>query len=1617
VLGRLRAEGGRAASPAEQAVLARWSGWGAVPEVFDETRPRFAAARAEVRRLLGTEGYAAAARNTLNAHYTDAALVCVIWAGVSKLGFTSGRVLEPGCGSGNFLGFAPAGAQLVGIELEPVTAAIAQVLYPQAQVLAESFAQTRAPAGSFDLTIGNVPFGRVALTDPRHNRGGHSIHNHFILKSLELTRPGGLVAVLTSRYTMDARNPAARREMAALADLVGAVRLPSGAHDRAAGTSVVTDLLLLRRREPDRQPDPTAWERTSALALPGGEATVNEYFLEHPHALLGQPTLHRGSYDRDDLEITPWPGAVAEHLTRALERIVDHAHQAGLMMSPAATSRTASPAGPVAVVSGRSDRREGYLAATPEGGFTRVTDGVVEPYPVPASQAAELQRLLELRDAVVAVLEAEASCAEDSAELDELRADLNVRYDAYASTHGPLNRFSWRRTGRIDSATGEETMARIRPRQGGFRADPFAAVVYALEHFDSISQQASKADVFRQRVIAPRAPRLGADTAEDAVAICLDTHGQLHLSEVARLLGVTEAAAREQLGTLVFDDPATEALVPAAEYLSGNVRSKLTEAQHAARTDPRFAPNVAALSEVIPPDLGPEQIEARLGAAWINSSYVEQFLRETLGDPGLDVEHPGGSTWAVRGARHTVAATETWGTHRVPAPQLAQAVLEQRQVTVHDELEDGTRVLNLTETLAAQEKAAQLGARFSEWTWEDPARSQALARVYNDRFNAVVLRSYDNISLSLPGLAVTFTPRPHQLAAVARMIHEPAVGLYHEVGAGKTAEMVIGCMELRRLGLVTKPVVVVPNNMLEQFAREWQQLYPQAKLLIATKEDLTSQRRREFVARCATGSWDGVVMTRSAFERIPLSPTRQKDYLDRETELVREAIARSRAGKSLTVKRLERSLLAAEERIKAKLSGARDPGVTFEQTGIDYLVIDEAHGYKNLRTVSNIRDAAIDGSQRAQDLDQKLDYLRATRGERIATFATATPLANSMTEAYVMQRYLRPDLLEQAGLDDFDTWAATFGQLATAIELSPDGARFRMQTRFAKFANVPELLRMWHVSADIKTAEDLQLPTPALVARRGDGARTPETVVIPASPELTAYVAALGERADRVRSRGVDPSQDNMLKISTDGRLAALDLRLVDQDQDAPTKIDGAVRRITTLWREHREDVYRRPDGSAHPVRGSLQIVFCDLGTPREGWNVYDQLRTQLVGAGLPAAAVRFIHEARTDQEKGELFAACREGRVAVLIGSTERMGVGTNVQTRSVALHHLDCPWRPADLHQREGRIVRQGNQNPEVQILRYVTEGSFDAYLWQTVERKARFITQVMRGRLDVREIEDIGDTALSYSEVKALATGDPRVMEKAQADAELTRLERLARAHDRSQQRLVTTAQANHARADRLTQQAEAIAAALARRQSTRGDAFVLHVNGTTLTHRAQAGQRLTTLAEQALLARHTPGSPVTELATLGGLTITASCVRGQHGPELSLAFTGVPGEEIRMDLEELRQADPGGLISRLERRLTALEARHADTLAQAAQCRTEATHATEQLGKPFPHAQALTAARARAHEIDTTLHTLAVGLAEPPHQPSPGTPSAPTIGSPPPSGAPGPLPTPQPHHARR
>ena len=915
--------GAQPATKDQQQVLAGWSSWGAVPRVFDETDPTWATARSELRDLLTEQQWSAASRTTINAHYTDPVIVSAMWAGLVALGFEDGRVLEPGCGSGTFLGLAPAplwSRGLVGVELDPTTASIAAHLYPNAEIRAESFAETRMPEGSVDAVIGNVPFANVALHDPVHNPAGFAMHNHFIVKSVALTRPGGTVMVLTSRYTMDAQNPAARRVIAEQAVLLGALRLPNGAHQRTAGTGVITDLLVLRCRDGTETAPGPDWEMSTPVDLGEGTANVNQYFLDHPEHVLGALGYEAGRYASGEVTVTATDDRRGMALGRGLQQITAGAVAAGLGHRP--RDLTDNERGVTARVGGRADRFVGHITATSGGGFrVRRPSGVDEDLVVPRSQQTELRALMGLRDGVVAVLEAEAATVQDTPELRALRSTLAAAYTGYVGRFGPLNRVGQRRTGRVDPDTGAERMAQVRPPvMRLFASDPFAATVRALEVYDAQTQTAVGAAILTQRVVAPRTPRLGADTPADAAAICLDTHAELRLGEVARLLGVTPATAREQLRGLAFDDPETGRLLPAAEYLSGNVRTRLAAATEASREavaaggeDP-WAGNVAALTGVVPADLEPGDIDARLGAAWIGAEDVQTFLRQTLQDPSVTVVHTVGADWTVTGGRSGVLATDEWGTDRLPATQLAQALLRQAPIRVSDEQEDGSRVFNPTATAAAQEKATALGERFSEWVWEDPARAQRLARTYNDTFNAIALRHYDTDHMSLPGLASSWTPRPHQLSAVARMVAEPNAGLFHEVGAGKTAEMAIGVMELRRLGLVRKPAIVVPNHMLDQFSGEFLHLYPQARVLAAGSDDLAGDKRRGFVARATTGQWDAVIMTRTAFTRLDVSADTIRAYRDAEQGAHRAALTRligtPEAG--MTIKRLEKQLLTQQ---------------------------------------------------------------------------------------------------------------------------------------------------------------------------------------------------------------------------------------------------------------------------------------------------------------------------------------------------------------------------------------------------------------------------------------------------------------------------------------------------------------------------------------------------------------------------------------------------------------------------------------------------------------------------------------------------------------------------------
>ncbi|MGH9210929.1 MAG: DEAD/DEAH box helicase family protein [Acidimicrobiales bacterium] len=1309
-------------------MLARWSGWGAIPQIFDESEGRYQEQRARLRSLLGSEeAWNQARRTTLNAHYTSAEVAQAMWRALGELGFTEGRVLEPGCGSGVFVGFAPDGAQMVGVELDATTARVADHLYgARGEIHEGSFETFAQPDGSFDAVIGNVPFGKVSPYDPQHNRGSHKLHNYFLIKSLKLTRPGGLVVALTSRYTLDARNLAARREMARLADLVGAIRLPAGAFAASAGTDVIIDLLVLRRRPPGVAPDGPKWSQTVPLDAAGLTAgaldgldpaappvVINEYLAERGDMVLGDLGIGRAMYRDHDLTVTS-NGPIIDQLAEALDRLVADGKTRGAVLTDPPVARTRAAAASTGLGTDEFETRHAQ-----EGSLVLGTGGVVGQYvagrvvsyrPPDSADYSELRRLIGLRDAAREVLAAQLAGGTDGevaggtdGEVAAAQRELAARYEPYRRFYGPLNRYSMIRTKRRDPETGQRVWQRRFPSMGWFRAtDPDWPLIAALEVFDEETQTAEPAPVFTERVVAPPAQRTRVETAADAVAVCLDESGMVTAERAAELLGVTESEARVRLGDLVFEDPTTRDLVPAAQYLAGNVRRKLDAARAALAdgSDPRWQANIAALEEVMPRQLEPRDITARLGASWIPPSDIEAFCRDVL-DAEVGVERLGDlGRWAVKlrvGNRRSVVLSSTWGTKKASAINLLEASLNQRLYTVHKTVGTGSskrQVRDDEETLAARDKQEALGNRFSEWVWEDPDRARRLAGVYNELFRSVRLPDHDGSHLSLPGLASTFSPHQHQRDAVARILTDGRALLAHAVGAGKTATMVMAAMELRRLGSAAKPAVVVPNHMLEQFSREWLQLYPTARILVADTEHLDEKGRKEFVARCALGDWDGIVFTRSGFEKIPLGNDLLTEYLDIEIKAARQALLAAKADKDRgwTVKRLEKMVAQAEETYKKLLARhTKDTGVRFEETGVDYVMVDEAHAYKNRRVITDIDGVAHPGSKRSQDLDAKLWALRRMHGPRTVTFATATPVANSMAEMWVMQSYLQPDVLKAAGVRAFDAWAANFGRTHTALELAPDGGSYRMKTRFARFQNVPELLGLYHQVADVRTPEDLGLPTPEIVSGKA------ETVVAEGSEALRAFVLDLAARAEAIRGGDVRPSEDNMLAITGDGRRAALDLRLVNLPPDPEGKVIVAARRIASIYRATHDTTYVEPDGRPSPRTGALQLVFCDVSTPAaDTWNPYDELRHQLTRRGVPADAIRYMQDAKTHEAKAKLFAACRDGQVAVLIGSTETMGVGTNVQRRAIALHHLDAPWRPADVEQREGRILRQGNQTP---------------------------------------------------------------------------------------------------------------------------------------------------------------------------------------------------------------------------------------------------------------------------------------------------------------------------------
>ena len=1556
----------RPATGDEQVLYARWSGWGATPALFDE-RPkyvgRFAGERAELRALLGEDGYRAARATTLNAHYTDAAYIQAIWDAVTRLGFSGGTVLEPGCGSGNFLGFAPPNAHLVGIEVDPTTAQIAQALYPDAEIRAESFADTRLPEpgseSGFDLVIGNVPFGSHKLHDPRYNPGReHSIHNHFILKSLHAARPGGLVALITSRFTMDgvdAVHQRAREQMAGLADLVGAVRLPADAHQAAAGTEVVTDLLVLRRR-PDGQSAAAApvWLRVRPVELPAARDSVtadtfevNEYFLAHPQMVLGEQLTDSGR-NRPVLTVRASDPDTAAALSRALDRLVP---------APQVVLRAPAP-----------QLQEGLFLDDGNGRFSQIRDGRPVRHEPAKTQVAELRALIALRETVLALLDEEATHRDDTPRMATLRAQLNTRYDAYAARFGAVNRFQ-RSTGtRVDKDTGEvvETERRIPPRMGGFRDDPYFPYVAALEKFDDESGQAEKAEVFAQRVISVPIPVQRVDTPDDALVVCWDRHNEVRLDVVASLLGLDDPQqARQALGDLVFDEPGTGTLVRKAEYLSGNIRRKLAAAEIAAKADPAFEVNVQALRTVVPRDLTPAEISARLGSPWIAASYIQQFLREILENETVKVANVG-ARWSVTGGdKKGVLATTVWGTQARSATDLAENLLNSQTIEITKTVGSGKDKKTVRDTEAtafAQAKAQQLDERFRAWLWEDPDRATTLGRIYNDRFNARVPRSYEGEHVEAPGMSAAFELHPHQMAAVARIRNTAGVGLFHGTGAGKTLEMIVGGMELVRLGLVRKPCYVVPKGVLGQFRREFLQAYPRAKVLAADTEDLKGDKRRQFVARCSTGDWDAIIISHNAFKSIPVSRAVRVDYLNKQLDRLRKHLANSDGADRYTVKDIEKQVQTLQEQIAEQLAAPSDPGVEFERTGIGYLFIDEAHVYKNLRVISSIKDLAIEGNQITADLEMKLEYLRRT-GRRVVTLATATPIDNSPSEILTMTKYAAPELLQEMGVEEDDQYHAAFIQPRRRVEMRPDGSGFESRIRYARYVNLTEQKQLMYSWADVKLKEHLDLGEPAIIGGK------PEVLAVPASTELHGHLVTLAGRAkavtsghpdDRLTTKG-EIKKDNILWISTDGRTASLDLRLIGDHTDGPQKIDVAADRLIEIWREHKDDVYYRPDGTPEPVRGSLQLVFCDLGVPRQGrWSAYEGLRDELVARGMPAEQIRFAQDAKNRRQKDQLDQDARDGKIAVLIGSRQGLGTGRNIQRRVITVLQLDPTWKLTPVTQSLGRGQRQGNDNDAIHHIFAVTENSYDPFLWQKVDDKARFTRQMLDPNdttriIDAQEQDDDGgkiDPAVMF----AVAAGRPELLELHRTEEAVGALKLEQRIWGDEQFTLKATVEQNRRTIAGLRRSISDLDAVLVRRRDTRGDAFRITLDSTPFDSRADAGTALVRRLHAAVHADQ--GRQQLQLGELGGITLSAGIEAGLLGDRALLRLDGIPDSMIELTQRDLDTLAAGsganrvGLIRSLENRLAGADDLRQRYLDSIDLLQTNIDRATARIGLPFP-----------------------------------------------------------------
>ena len=1531
----------RGATAEEQLVLSQYVGWGGLSDAFDPGKDSWAKEYTELKGLLSEDEYAAARSSTLNAHYTSPVVIRAIYDAVEKMGFKSGNILEPSMGVGNFFGMLPDGmadSRLYGVELDSITGRIAKMLYPQADITVAGF-ETTDRRDFYDLAVGNVPFGQYKVNDKAYNKLGFSIHNYFFAKAIDQVRPGGVVAFVTSRYTMDSKDSTARKHMAERADLLGAIRLPNNAFRANAGTDVVSDIIFLQKRDrpADIEPD---WVQ---LGKTEDGFAINQYFVDHPEMVLGQLTTESTQYGHD-LTVAPIEGAnLADQLAEAVQHIEGQYTAAEVDAPDIAeeeTTRRTLPADPEV---------KNFSYTVVDGEVFYRENSVMTQVELSDTAKGRVTGMVELRQIVNDLIEQQLNDYPDE-DIQTTQAKLNAAYDAFTAKYGLLND---RRNGRL------------------FEQDSSYYLLCSLENLDEQGQLKSKAAMFTKRTIRPERTVTSVDTPSEALAVSIGEHGKVDLPYMAELLGTPGEYGRitTELSGVIFKDPAADPNDPEAgwqmadEYLSGDVRAKLRMAQFAAETNPEFSVNVEALTKAQPRELEASEIDVRLGATWLDPSIIQKFMTETFQIPyylrrAVNVRYsPYTAEWRVEGktatGRGDIISSETYGTSRANAYKILEETLNLKDVRIYDTIEDADgkpkRVLNKRETMLAQQKQQVIKDAFANWVWQDPQRRIALVKQYNELFNSTRPREYDGSHIKFVGMNPEITLREHQRNAIAHVLYGGNTLLAHEVGAGKTYEMAASAMEAKRLGLCQKSLFVVPNHLTEQWASEFLNLYPNAKLLVARRKDFETANRKKFCARIATGDYDAVIIGHSQFERIPLSFERQERIIQEQIYETLAAIneLKAYAGENFSIKQMEKTRKTLETKLEKLRSDERkDDVVTFEQLGVDRLFVDESHAFKNLFLTTKMRNVAglsTSEAQKSSDMFGKCRYLDEITGGRGVVFATGTPVSNSMTELYTVMRYLQYSTLQQKKLTHFDCWASTFGETTTAIELAPEGTGYRARTRFAKFFNLPELMSMFKEVADIKTSDQLHLPVPEAKF---------ETVVAKPSDLQKEMVQELSKRAARIHSGTVDASEDNMLCVTNDGRKIGLDVRLMNPmlPDDPNSKLNVCVQNVLKIWEEGKDQKL-------------TQLLFCDLSTPKNdgNFNVYEDIRKKLVAAGVPENEIEFIHNADTEAKKAALFSKVRSGDVRVLLGSTAKMGAGTNVQSRLVAVHHLDVGWKPSDMTQRNGRIIRQGNMNKEIKVFNYVTEGTFDSYLFQTLENKQRFISQIMTSKSPVRSCEDVDEQALSYAEIKALCAGNPLIKEKMDLDVQVAKLKVLKADHQsqkfRLQDKLLTKFPADIQEANAHIAGLKSDAQLAAAHPQGKEEFCGMVIKGVAYDEKKTAGERLMLACSEL---------PNAEEKVIGNY----------RGFELSLRF-----DAFRTEYQALLKGrrkytvplgnDPLGNIIRLDNSLNNFPERITSAENELDTLHQQQAAAQIEVEKPFPQEEELAEKSARLAELNAQL----------------------------------------------